>query len=305
MITNEIRKSVLTIPMDIVLSDLGVMRGKNRAYFCPYHLDEGKPNGHILSANKSRYGIYLFKCFRCETTKNNIELVMDAKGLTYPQAVDYLLNLNNSASSKVTDVLPSKPPKTSHENYLDAKAKFIPYDETKTRGTHRVVREHLQERGLFNATRHLRNNRYDIGTVDRNVAYRLNNFVIVRYPYNKANYGTPKFSFLNVNALDKTLYICEGITDALALAEMGYNSIVLHSVNNVQALINRFNTSPNSRDNHYIIATDNDKAGLNAKHQLETFFNEQGYSYSDMQELRLSKYKDIGEYYTFTKTPLK
>ena len=288
MVTISARERVLNIPMQYVLNDLKVDKGRNNAYYCPFH-GERTASARITPRHN------LLKCFGCEKVSNNIELVMTIKNMTYPDAVEYLLNLSNE--NILSKPKPRAEIKSSTDNFLSVLAKFKSYDLRKTRGTHRAVREHLEERKLLHAVEHLRANGYDIGTVDGHVTYMLNKFAIVRYPYNKANYGKPRFSYLCVNKQDSTLYICEGITDALALAEMGYNSIILHSVNNVQALLKRFKSSPKSRENSYIIATDNDNAGLKAKLELEKFFKANNYVFSDMKSLRLSTCKDIGDFY--------
>lgn len=290
MITKEEIHAAKHIPMDLVLSDLGFKRDKRGFYECPYHTED-TPSGKITPRSN------LFYCFGCSTQKNNIELVMDAKGLTFPEAVAYLQRLDGATPSVVKESLPSKTTKSSGDIYREALAKYRPYESVKRRVAGKCIIEHLEERGLKNALKILKINGYGIGAIDGNIAYDLNGFFVVRYPNNKANLGSPKFSYLTVNKADPNLYICEGITDALAAAEMGYNSIVLHSVNNVPRLLERLKVSPKAKDFNYIIATDNDEMGLKAKGQLEVFFKEHDFNYKDYEALRASKYKDLGEFY--------
>lgn len=290
MATNEEIYKVKHIPMELVLNDLGLKRDKRGFYECPYHTED-TPSGKITPKSN------LFYCFGCSTQRNNIELVMDLKGLPFPQAVAYLQQLDGAIPSMVKESLPRQAAKSSDEIYREALAKYRPYDPQMRKSAKKRILEHLEERGLTNAMDILKSNKYGIGHIDGNIAYNLNGFFVVRYPHNKANLGSPKFSYLTVNKADPTLYICEGITDALAAAEMGYNSIVLHSVNNVPRLIERFKVSPKAKDYNYVIATDNDEMGLKAKHQLEVFFKEYNFNYKDYEALRASKYKDLGDFY--------
>lgn len=286
--TREINQ-VKQIPMQLVLNDLGLTQDKRGFYKCPYH-SEDTPSGKVTPKSN------LFYCFGCNAQKNNIDLIMDHKGITFPEAVAYLQQLDGASVSQVKDLLPSKPAKSSSEIYREALAKYRPYDTIKRRAAGRRIIEHLEERGLKNALEILKNSGYGIGAIDGNIAYDLNGFFIVRYPNNKANMGRPKFSYITVNKDDPTLYICEGITDALAAAEMGYNSVVLHSASNTPKLIDRLKVSSRSKDFNYVIATDNDETGLKARDQLKVFFEENNFNYTDMTDLRSSNCKDLGEY---------
>ena len=68
--------------------------------------------------------------------------------------------------------------------------------------------------------------------------------------------------------------------------------ICLNTVENVK------NLKPlivNKKNFTYIIATDNDKAGLDAKNNLENFFVENNMSYEIFEDLYKSNFKDINE----------
>lgn len=295
MIAKEDIHAVKHIPMELVLNELGFKRDKRGFYECPYHTED-TPSGKITPRSN------LFYCFGCGTQKNNIELVMDIKGLTFPESVAYLQQIDREAPCMVKEFLPSKDQEeTPDEKHRQNLSKFSPYSPQQAPSRQRLVLDHLNERGLKNAIKTLRSNGYDIGTIHHkkhtNIAYKFGNHLVIRYPNNNCNSGTPQISPLVVDSASPYFYICEGITDAMAVAETGYNSLILHSVNNVKALIEYIKADPNASTRKYIIATDNDDAGLKAKHKLEAFFYEYGLKYRDAKALRLSNCKDLGEFY--------
>ena len=294
MTDNKTLYDLKHIPMKDVLNALGQAKDKRGFYVCPYH-SEATPSGKVTPEKN------LFHCFGCGETKNNIDLVMKINNLSFPQAVEYLQQLQGVSPSVVkTQSLPSKKPESSQGKYLEALAKFRPYKTLERRQIKNRIDKHLEERGLKQAISTLHNNGYDIGGINGNIAYHLNGFFIIRYPDNKANSGSPKLSYLEVNKNDLSYFICEGITDALAAAEMGRNSIVLHSVNNVDRFINRLKEKDKAKHFNYIIATDNDTAGLKARDKLKEFMDLNNFNYEDYEPLRASKCKDLGELYSLT-----
>lgn len=289
MTDKQLIKIAKEVPMEAVLEDLGFQifkAGRRSKTVCPFH-SEKTASAVVGDRN-------VINCFGCGETADTIKLVMHVKGLDFKETVEYLNRLSSVASIPEKKV---QVPASADENFKQALAKFRSIDNLKGRKVEPKVLNHLKDRGLINGIRHLKLNGYDIGVVDNNIAYKLNGFFIIRYPDNKANYGSPKFSAITVDKASKVLYVCEGITDALAVAEAGYNAVSLHSVENTDKFIARLQSSFKSKDFEYIIATDNDRAGLQAKEKLEAFFTQQNYNYKDCTLLRQSAYNDVGELY--------
>lgn len=88
---------------------------------------------------------------------------------------------------------------------------------------------------------------------------------------------------------NQILFLTEGIIDALSIEEMGYKAIALNGVGRVKALIEEIKKQ--GKNNHYVSAMDNDKAGKNATTELKKALGK------DMQILSYSdKIKDPNEY---------
>ena len=90
-------------------------------------------------------------------------------------------------------------------------------------------------------------------------------------------------------------YIVEGIYDGLSLLQFNYNVIVLNSASNKDKFLGKFETNKKMFDLTYIIATDNDKTGLEAKTELELFFKENDVNYEIFETLYNSSYKDVND----------
>lgn len=294
-------KAAKQVPMSEVLNSLGVP-SKNGAYYCPYHTEK-TPSGRILDRKKSKYDIYLFTCFGCGVNKNNIELVMDIMGLNFPEAVQYVLELSSAIEPVEKKVQATK---TAEENYMETLKAFKPHNARYRKGTKEMLEDHLKERRLNNAIKNLENNGYSIGITsygkEKQITYKLNDFFIKRgLDGNKYIMGNIKVTPLKVNT-SKTFVIVEGITDALAVAEMGYNALCLNGVGNTGLLTNLILEHEGLKEYHYIIGTDNDNAGLKAKDELTFFFTQHNVEWSDFQALRDNQqFKDIGELFAQTK----
>lgn len=90
-------------------------------------------------------------------------------------------------------------------------------------------------------------------------------------------------------------YIVEGLYDGLSLLQFNKNVIILNSVSNKDKFLEKFKTNKNMFNFKYIIATDNDKPGLDAKAELENFFKDNNVDYEIFESLYNSKYKDIND----------
>ena len=90
-------------------------------------------------------------------------------------------------------------------------------------------------------------------------------------------------------------YIVEGLYDGLSLLQFNKNVIILNSVSNKDKFLEKFKTNKNMFNFKYIIATDNDKPGLDAKAELENFFKDNNVDYEIFESLYNSKYKDVND----------
>ena len=90
-------------------------------------------------------------------------------------------------------------------------------------------------------------------------------------------------------------YIVEGLYDGLSLLQFNKNVIILNSVSNKDKFLEKFKTNKNMFNFKYIIATDNDKSGLDTKAELENFFKNNNVDYEIFESLYNSKYKDVND----------
>lgn len=90
-------------------------------------------------------------------------------------------------------------------------------------------------------------------------------------------------------------YIVEGLYDGLSLLQFNSNVIILNSISNKDKFLEKFKTNKNMFNFKYIIATDNDKPGLDTKAELENFFKNNNVDYEIFENLYNSKYKDVND----------
>ena len=122
-----------------------------------------------------------------------------------------------------------------------------------------------------------------------NITYGCDKLKQVHFFFNRQNFCIYRSKFLNTNIPNEGAtvvpicikanssnkwYIVEGIYDGLSLLQFHHNVIVLNSASNKDKFLGKFEANKNMFDLTYIIATDNDKTGLEAKTELELFFKE-------------------------------
>lgn len=91
-------------------------------------------------------------------------------------------------------------------------------------------------------------------------------------------------------------YIVEGLYDALSLVSVGANVICLNSVSNTGKFKDLILKGKSKMKKFvYVIATDNDRKGLDAKDDLENFFTENNMNYKIFDDLYKSQFKDIND----------
>lgn len=114
-------------------------------------------------------------------------------------------------------------------------------------------------------------------------------------------------NFGNVHPVILTSYdhnkfmIVEGIEDALTTILLGYNCIVLNSVQNINKLIDLLETNKEwAMSNNYLLCLDNDNAGNEGMKKISDYFSSIGLQYwTSKYRKQMIKYnnKDINDYY--------
>jgi len=144
-------------------------------------------------------------------------------------------------------------------------------------------------------------NRYTYG-VDRlgqvTFIFERYNCCIIRNKQTDKNWvtGTNAPITLTYDKNNKEWYITEGLYDALSLLSIGLNVICLNSVANVSKLKELImNNKRKMQKFVYVIATDNDEKGLEAKQELENFFENNNINYEIFGNLYSSNFKDVNE----------
>ena len=99
-----------------------------------------------------------------------------------------------------------------------------------------------------------------------------------------------------VPEVEKTIYICEGIFDALSIEEVGKKAIALNSTSNVNKFVEYIkNNMQTSSKYNYILCFDNDNAGHKATDEMQEALKDLKISH---RILEIPKdYKDINEWY--------
>lgn len=283
------------IPMDHVLDMLGIEK-KGKKYKCPFH-SERTPSASITNNN-------LLWCFgTCDKGFDTIAIVQQCRGLSFQDSVDYLLgspvDVKTSIEVDKKDIK-RKSSATALHNLQKTAAEFRPYSKDMKAHLKKLILEHKEERKLNNLFKILKDNNYSIGLSpyrqEWQITYRLNGFYIKRGA-GKEKYvmGNVKITPVKVNS-KKEFVIVEGITDALACAELGYNAISLNGKNNYKMLQDLWIEYPILCNYDYIIGTDNDEAGLKCRDEIAFFCTKHNINFKDFKELRDKPHlKDVGE----------
>lgn len=143
-----------------------------------------------------------------------------------------------------------------------------------------------------------------------NISFGADKLNQVHFFFNRQNFCIYRSKFLNTNIPNEGAtvvpicikanssnkwYIVEGIYDGLSLLQFHHNVIVLNSASNKDKFLGKFETNKKMFNLTYIIATDNDKTGLEAKTELELFFKENNINYEIFETLYNSSYKDVND----------
>lgn len=104
---------------------------------------------------------------------------------------------------------------------------------------------------------------------------------------------------------NELLFICEGVFDAISIEEQGFKAISLNSTQNTKKLLEAIKKDLNTAKNYkYIIATDTDPSGQEARQELQEELTKLNISNSfldipstiDLETKEEKKYKDVNEW---------
>lgn len=277
------------INIEKILAYYGHYKNEYGLYSCITHEDR-HPSASI---DTSRNKLHCFSCGNFYTTidivsimesENNLRLCAE-KVLEISNEKFEVKNNNIKSSNGASAKGKKKLSIQDRKNMLDSNKKYIVEDYLKSRNVDTSVLKILEQNScVYGADRY--NQPIFI--------FEKYNCCIIRHAQRDINWvtGNNVPITIAVDKSNKRWYITEGLYDAFSLVERGCNVICLNTVENVK------NLKPlivNKKNFTYIIATDNDKAGLDAKNNLENFFVENNMSYEIFEDLYKSNFKDINE----------
>lgn len=122
----------------------------------------------------------------------------------------------------------------------------------------------------------------------------------IRYKNSKGAIKPFNLDYVKQKAKDnESIFVCEGVFDAISIEEQGFKAISLNSTQNKTKLIEAIKQNiETAKDYTYIIATDNDEPGQKVKDELQKDFMDLNIksNYVEIPEA----YKDINEWYSNT-----
>lgn len=287
--TSEEIKQAKEYPMIDMLTNLGIEISKDRMICCPYHTEK-TPSAKVGDKN-------MLNCFGCgKKGADTIDVYMQIMGVDFITAVDAINSMGEgSVKATISTAVHADSKETAGDKYRKFLRFFKPYIALNC-NKRKIVDDYLNTRHLEGVLNVLHENKLDIGLDSRdNVCWALNGFGIV-ISTSKSNMGSPVPTLIKAHK-DEEWMIAEGMTDALSAVLLGYNAISLNSVNNLDKLIDRLSSSGKSKAHTYVIATDTDRAGLDAKNKLQIFFQKNNYNFYEYTPLYLSDCKDLNEFF--------
>ena len=300
MIKDDLLKQANSINIEYVLNHYGIHRADSyNRYRCiaPAHADK-HPSSSI---DKKRNRL---KCFGCGETFSPIDVVSIMEGVNdLRECAKKVLDISN-----VTFVAPTTDAKVSIDNKSvkkDDKPKLTIQDRKNliVKNNLHILEDYLLTRGINSKIVFpILNKNGVIYGVDR---YEQPTFIfekfgvcIFRYTKENENRVTGRNAPITLvsDSSDKEWWIVEGIYDALTLLNLKKNVVCLNTTNNVDTFIDKISSNKAKMNKFsYVIATDNDVAGLTAKAMLEDFFNKNDIKYKNFDRLYSSKYKDVND----------
>lgn len=291
------------LDVKIIAMDLGIEFNKYNMCCCVVH-NEKTPSMSIYNNR--------LKCHAgsCGASLSTIDLYCKVKELSEVQGVKALLNKYSInymekvkkayTPIKVSTCKPISDNKNFIEILLNNSYKITSIEENK------FIKEYLTKRCIPRTIELLRQNNVDIYYNNyKNLEticfyFKENNFMI-RKGYNKQtgdkiklNCGTPNVSFFRVSD-SKDIYICEGIEDALSFMHVGRNAISLNSTTNSKSLLKKLDHWKEIKEYKFIIATDNDSAGVLCGNELKEYFIRNNIKYEIYHCHIIANCNDINE----------
>lgn len=300
MVKDDLLKQANIIKIETVLDYYGIHEADSyKRYRC---IDPGHTDKHPSSSiDKSRNR---FKCFGCGKIFSPIDVVSIMEGVSdLRECAKKVLDISN-----VEFVPTEKTPNTNSNNASvkkDTKKKLTIQDRENmlVKGNINILKDYLTSRAIDPDV--------VLPILDKNgVVYGADKLGQSTFIFKKFGVCIYRFVKENENRVTginapitvvsdsscKDWWIVEGIFDALTLLNFKKNVICLNTVNNIKALTDKISSNKTKMTRfNYIIATDNDSAGLTAKSELETFFNNNNINYKSFNKLYSSNYKDLND----------
>ncbi len=298
---DDLLKQANNIDIELILSYYGQHSADSYGrYRCisPYHTD----NNPSSSIDKSRNRL---KCFTCNRTFTPIDVVsVFQNNANLRECAKKVLEI-----SSTTFVAPTENVKVRTKN------KSIKKDTTKRKLTIQdrknmivknnlsILEDYLLSRGINpKVVFPILNKNGVIYGVDRyeQPVFVFERFGVCIFRFIKENENRVTGNNLPVTIVsdssNKEWWIVEGIFDALTLLNLKKNVVCLNTTNNVDAFVEKINSNKAKMNKFsYVIATDNDDAGITAKAKLEDFFKDNNIEYKNFDRLYNSEYKDVNE----------
>ncbi|XTR39297.1 toprim domain-containing protein (plasmid) [Paraclostridium tenue] len=300
MVKDDLLKQANSINIEYVLSFYGVHRADSyNRYRCisPYHTD----NNPSASIDRSRNKLKCFTCNRTFTAIDVVSVIENNDNLR--ECAKKVMEISNvTFVAQTTDAKVSKGNKSAKEN---GKRKLTIQDRKNmiVKDNLDILEGYLLSRGINpKIVFPLLNKNGVIYGVDRyeQPTFVFDKFGVCIYRFVKENENRVTGKNVPITLVsdssNKEWWIVEGIYDALTLLNLKKNVICLNTTNNVDAFINKISSNKAKLNKfEYIIATDNDNAGLTAKAILEDFFKKNDIIYKNFDKLYNSEYKDIND----------
>lgn len=300
MVKDDLLKQANSIKIETILDYYGIFEAdSHKRYRCidPAHTDK-HPSASI---DKSRNRL---KCFGCNKMFSPIDVVSIMEGIDdLRECAKKVLDISN-----VTFVPTEKTSNTNSNNTpvkKDTKRKLTIQDRENM-----LVKENLDILKDYLTSRAI-DPEVVLPILDKNnVVYGADKLGQSTFIFKKFGVCIYRFVKENENRVTgvnapitlvsdsscKDWWIAEGIFDALTLLNLKKNVICLNTVNNVKAFTDKISSNKAKMTKfNYIICTDNDKAGLSAKSELEDFFNDNKINYRSFDKLYNSNYKDLND----------
>lgn len=283
------------IPIDKVLAYYNLYPNQYNNYSCMAHKDTN-PSAFITSANRLR-------CNSCEASYSTIDIVRHFEGLDARQSAGRIIEISasNIEINQIQTKADFKPRKANQKNQHIRKLSYEDrYDISCNKNVDKFT-SYLISRGISPKVLPIldaNNIGYGADKLEQiHLFFKMQKFCIYRSRTLNKNincFGTePTPTVIKVND-SYFWYITEGIFDALTLVDLNINVICLHGAGNTEKLFKMLEHDIWKKV-VFVIATDNDTAGLKAKDTIIEHLQTKAMFYKECKRLYNSRYKDINQ----------